>query len=292
MFRQPSSRTAPCNEMASSSHASNGGSAPATPGFTAVAPEWLFYGAAHAAPAIPAAESTLGSHPCVALSSAQVLPEWTTATSPCNAFQRTAITPLTLCLTPGVHFRDFHAFHHSAISTALFSFRGPPACPHLSIVVFAKGGWPAAAPASVAPAVVWPAVLRPGARRFPRDTISAPVTDFQLAVFPFAYHYLALAWRIAALPLYLEQRFVSHHPVVADRAPGLQPERFVQFRPARPAAVIVPCAAAARANRLLCSARYSPPDTRWRPHSFGSSCAAVSSPAGPDASRDSAPPAL
>jgi hypothetical protein len=25
---------------------------------------------------IPAAESTLGSHPCVALSSAQVLPEW------------------------------------------------------------------------------------------------------------------------------------------------------------------------------------------------------------------------
>ena len=34
------------------------------------------YGAAVAAPAIPAAESTLGSHPCVALSSAQVLPEW------------------------------------------------------------------------------------------------------------------------------------------------------------------------------------------------------------------------
>jgi len=52
-----------------------GGSAPATPGFKAVAPEWL-YGAAEAAPAVPAAESTLGSHPCVALSSAQVLPEW------------------------------------------------------------------------------------------------------------------------------------------------------------------------------------------------------------------------
>jgi hypothetical protein len=34
------------------------------------------YGAANAAPVIPAAESTLGSHPCVALSSAQVLPEW------------------------------------------------------------------------------------------------------------------------------------------------------------------------------------------------------------------------
>jgi len=38
----------------------NGGSAPATPGFTAVAPEWIDYGAADAAPAIPAAESTLG----------------------------------------------------------------------------------------------------------------------------------------------------------------------------------------------------------------------------------------
>jgi hypothetical protein len=55
----------------------DGGSAPATPGFNAVAPEWLAsYGAAKAAPVIPAAESTLGSHPCVALSSAQVTPEW------------------------------------------------------------------------------------------------------------------------------------------------------------------------------------------------------------------------
>ena len=54
----------------------HGGSAPATPGFNAVAPEWLFKGAAGAAPAMPAAESTLGSHPCVALSSAQVFPEW------------------------------------------------------------------------------------------------------------------------------------------------------------------------------------------------------------------------
>src|SRR4029077_15995548 len=53
-------------------HVSHGGFAPATPGFNAVAPEWLFVsGATEAAPAIPAAESTLGSHPCVALSSAQ-----------------------------------------------------------------------------------------------------------------------------------------------------------------------------------------------------------------------------
>jgi len=49
------------------SQATNGGFAPATPGFNAVAPEWVFYGAAEAAPAIPAAESTLGSHPCAAL---------------------------------------------------------------------------------------------------------------------------------------------------------------------------------------------------------------------------------
>jgi hypothetical protein len=64
-----------------------GGSAPATLGFNAVAPEWLVSdGAADAAPAIPAAESTLGSHPCVALSSAQVLPEWTNRNLVDNAF--------------------------------------------------------------------------------------------------------------------------------------------------------------------------------------------------------------
>ena len=65
----------------------HGGSAPATPGFNAVAPEWLVtYGAADAAPAVPAAESTLGSHPCVALSSAQVLPEWINRNLAGNAF--------------------------------------------------------------------------------------------------------------------------------------------------------------------------------------------------------------
>jgi len=48
--------------MKSASQLSNGGSAPATPGFNAVAPEWLpGCGAAKtAAPAIPAAASTLG----------------------------------------------------------------------------------------------------------------------------------------------------------------------------------------------------------------------------------------
>src|SRR5437763_8783978 len=78
-----------------------GGAAPATPGFNAVAPEWLVsYGAADAAPAIPAAESTLGSHPCVALSSAQVLPEWTTTTSPCNDFSASGDNPLNFVSQP------------------------------------------------------------------------------------------------------------------------------------------------------------------------------------------------
>jgi hypothetical protein len=72
----------------------NGGSAPATLGFNAVAPEWCSYGAAGAAPAIPAAESTLGSHPCVALSSAQVLPGWTTSTPPCNDSSANGDDPL------------------------------------------------------------------------------------------------------------------------------------------------------------------------------------------------------
>jgi hypothetical protein len=74
----------------------NGGSAPATPGFNAVAPEWLSYGAADAAPAIPAAESTLGSHPCVALSSAQVLPEWINRNLAGNRFPANGDSPLNL----------------------------------------------------------------------------------------------------------------------------------------------------------------------------------------------------
>ncbi len=73
----------------------DGGSAPATLGFNAVAPEWLaFEGAADAAPAVPAAESTLGSHPCVALSSAQVLPEWSNRNLANNAFPANGDNPL------------------------------------------------------------------------------------------------------------------------------------------------------------------------------------------------------
>ncbi len=63
------------------------GAAPETPRFIAVAPESLcYFGAASTAPAIPASESALGSHLCVALSSAQVLSEWTISTQPCNDF--------------------------------------------------------------------------------------------------------------------------------------------------------------------------------------------------------------
>ena len=80
--------------MRSACQLPNGGSAPATPGFNAVAPEWASFGAADAAPAIPAAESTLGSHPCVALSSAQVLPEWLTLTSSFNTFAANGDYPL------------------------------------------------------------------------------------------------------------------------------------------------------------------------------------------------------
>src|SRR6266436_7897238 len=72
----------------------NGGSAPATLGFNAVAPERPSYGAADAAPAIPAAESTLGSHPCVALSSAQVLPAWINRNPADNAFASNGNNPL------------------------------------------------------------------------------------------------------------------------------------------------------------------------------------------------------
>jgi len=45
-------------------------------------------------PLIPAAESALGLRPRSALSSAQVFPEWTTATSPCNDLSANGDYPL------------------------------------------------------------------------------------------------------------------------------------------------------------------------------------------------------
>jgi hypothetical protein len=85
----------------SSQHNRHGGSAPANPGFNAVAPEWLVsYGAAVAAPVIPAAESTLGSHPCVALSSAQVLPEWINRNRVVDHFSSNGANPLNFVSQP------------------------------------------------------------------------------------------------------------------------------------------------------------------------------------------------
>ena len=72
-----------------------GGSAPATPGFNAVGQQCQYgHGAADAAPAIAAPESTLGSHPCVALSSAQVIPEWMNAHLAVNPFAANGDNPL------------------------------------------------------------------------------------------------------------------------------------------------------------------------------------------------------
>jgi hypothetical protein len=64
----------------------------------------MINGAAFAAPAIPAAESTLGSHPCVALSSAQVLPEWINPNPTVHDFSADGANPLNSCLSPGVQF--------------------------------------------------------------------------------------------------------------------------------------------------------------------------------------------
>jgi len=78
-----------------------GGSAPATPRFTAVAPKGLaFYGATLAAPVLLASESTLGSHPCVALSSAQVPPEWINRSPAVKNFPSAGAYPLNFVSQP------------------------------------------------------------------------------------------------------------------------------------------------------------------------------------------------
>src|SRR6202022_1008808 len=62
---------------------------------TEVPPEGVVTsGALAPPPAIPAAESTLGSHPCVALSSAQVLPEWINRNLAANDFASDGDYPL------------------------------------------------------------------------------------------------------------------------------------------------------------------------------------------------------
>src|ERR1700682_6374078 len=63
-------------------------------------------------PLIPAAESALGLRPRSALSSAQVLPEWITSTSPCNDLSANGDNPLTCCLTPGGQFTSPRCKRH------------------------------------------------------------------------------------------------------------------------------------------------------------------------------------
>ena len=59
---------------------------------------------------IPAAESALGLRPRIALSSAQVLPEWTTSTSPCNDFSANGDYPLNFVSHSRVHFTNMEFY--------------------------------------------------------------------------------------------------------------------------------------------------------------------------------------
>src|SRR5215469_3456314 len=91
----------------------NGGSPPAPRVFTAVAPEWRCWGGADAPPAVPAAESALGLRPRIALSSAQVLPEWINRNTAANAFALNGDNPLNFVSHPRGSVQS-HAAHPSA----------------------------------------------------------------------------------------------------------------------------------------------------------------------------------
>jgi hypothetical protein len=60
----------------------------------------MSYGATEAAPVIPAAESALRSHPCVALSSAQVFPEWINRNPAVDDFSLNGANPLNFVYQP------------------------------------------------------------------------------------------------------------------------------------------------------------------------------------------------
>lgn len=93
-------------------HRRHGGSAPATLGFNAIGPEWLVCnGAAETAPAIPAPESALGSHPCVALPSAQVLPEWDYPSLAVNACAANGDYPLNFVSHSGGSLQTYPPHH-------------------------------------------------------------------------------------------------------------------------------------------------------------------------------------
>jgi hypothetical protein len=125
--------------MRNAGQLTNGGSAPATPGFNAVAPEWqrcfAIGGSApkprartanargwgdgqSASPTIPAAEPTLGSHPCVALSSAQVLSEWINRNLAGNALAANGDNPLNFVSHPRGSLQSDAWRPHAPISAA------------------------------------------------------------------------------------------------------------------------------------------------------------------------------
>jgi hypothetical protein len=82
-----------------------GGSAPATLGFNAVGPEWLGkYGAADAALPFRLLSRRSGRIPALPYPPLRCYQSGQPQPRRATIFQRTAITPLTSCLTPGVHF--------------------------------------------------------------------------------------------------------------------------------------------------------------------------------------------
>ena len=100
------------------------GRCPQTPGiFRFAARMDGFEGAGCARPRpIPAAESALGLRSRIALSSAQVLPEWTTSASPCNNFLSNGDNPLnSLSHSRGsLHFCEASSGRTTTCTTAAF----------------------------------------------------------------------------------------------------------------------------------------------------------------------------
>ena len=85
--------------------APDGDSVPATLGFNAVAPEWLWVGAAQPPrPSRPLSRRS-GRIPALPYPPLRCIQSGTIQLRRAMIFQRTAHTPLTSCLTPGVHFR-------------------------------------------------------------------------------------------------------------------------------------------------------------------------------------------
>ena len=81
-----------------------GGSAPATPGFNAVAPEWLFKGRLSPPPPFRPPSRRSGRIPALPYPPLRCFQSGSHQPRRSRLSQRTAITPLTSCLTPGVHF--------------------------------------------------------------------------------------------------------------------------------------------------------------------------------------------